>query len=102
MRKTIVQIPWRVDEKMSKNFKIADSANIEINEVEDGYVLYQSEKDRVHYLNHSAVLVLESCTGNNSVDDIVEIVQQAFQLTESPEKEVKDCLDSLLKEGLIQ
>ena len=86
---------------MNKNFKIADDVEIEINEVEDGYVIYQTQQDRVHYLNQSAVFVLESCTGSNSVDDIVEIVQQAFQLEKSPEQDVKDCLDSLLKEGLI-
>ena len=87
---------------MDKYFKRADDIEIEINEVEDGYVIYQSDKDRVHYLNHSAVLVLESCTGNNSVNEIVEIVQQAFELVESPEKGVKECLDSLVEEGLIR
>lgn len=92
----------RVDEKMNKNFKMADDVDIEINEVEGGYVIYQAEKDRIHYLNQSAVLVMESCTGANSVDEIVEIVRQAFELAESPEQEIKDCLDSLLKEGLIR
>jgi hypothetical protein len=77
------------------------AADIEINQVEDGYVIYQQEKDRVHYLNHTAVIVLESCTGENTVDDIVVIVQDAFKLPDSPEKEVHDCLETMLKEGIV-
>lgn len=75
--------------------------NIDINQVEDGYVLYQADEDRVHYLNHTAVLVLESCTGGNTPEDIVKIVQDTFQLADSPEQEVKKCLETMVKEGLI-
>ena len=75
--------------------------DIEINQVEDGYVIYQQEKDRVHYLNHTAVIVLESCTGKNTVDDIVQIVQDVFDLPESPGKDVQECLESLIKEGIV-
>jgi hypothetical protein len=77
------------------------NSDIEINQVEDGYVIYQQEKDRVHYLNHTAVVVLESCTGENSVDDIVKIVQDVFELPESPGKDVHECLESMLKEGIV-
>lgn len=80
--------------------KIAEG--IEINEVEDGYVIYQSEKDKVHYLNKTAVLVLEACTGKNDVAGIGVIVKEAYNLPEVPEKEVKDCLDILFEEGLIK
>ena len=77
------------------------AGDIEINQVEDGYVIYQQEKDRVHYLNHTAVLVLESCTGKNTVDDIVKIVQDVFEHPESPGKDVHECLESMLKEGIV-
>ena len=80
--------------------KIADG--IDINEVEDGYVIYQSEKDKVHYLNKTAVLVLEACTGKNSAADIVAIVEEAYSLPEAPEKEVADCLNTLIQEGLVK
>jgi hypothetical protein len=78
------------------------AGNIEINEVEDGYIIYQSEKDRVHYLNHTAVVVLECCTGKNTVEDIEKIVQKAYDLPEAPKKEVHDCLNTLFSEGLIE
>jgi len=80
--------------------RIAD--NLEINQVEDGYVIYQADQDRVHYLNKSAVVVLESCTGENTLDEIEQILQEVFDLAEVPRKEVVQCLDSLYKEGLIK
>jgi hypothetical protein len=85
---------------MNESPRLAD--RIEINEVEDGYIIYQSEKDRVHYLNHTAVLVLESCTGKNTIEDIEKIVQKAFDMPETPKKEVHDCLNTLFHEGLIE
>ena len=74
---------------------------VEINQVEDGYAIYQAVGDRVHFLNHTAVLVLESCTGENSPDEIVRIVQDAFGLAAAPEQDVKDCLATMIKEGLV-
>ncbi|MFI5324498.1 MAG: PqqD family peptide modification chaperone [Thermodesulfobacteriota bacterium] len=53
-------------------------------------------------MNKTAVLVLEACTGKNSAADIVAIVKYAYDLQEAPEKEVSDCLKSLLEEGLVQ
>ncbi len=85
---------------MSEYPKIAEG--IDISEVEDGYVIYQSEKDKVHYLNKTAVLVLEACTGKNSAADITAIVKQAYQLPEDPVKEVADCLKTLTEEGLVK
>ncbi len=85
---------------MSEYPRIADG--IDINLVEDGYVIYQAEKDKVHYLNKTAVLVLESCTGKNSQADIIAIVKEAYQLPEDPAKEVGDCLNSLIEEGLVK
>ena len=42
---------------MSDRFqKIAD---LEINQVPDGYVIYQADRDRVHFLNSTAAAVLE-------------------------------------------
>jgi len=85
---------------MNEQPKIAEGINI--NKVEDGYVIYQSEKDKVHYLNKTAVLVLEACTGKNTVLEIGAIVKQAYGLPEVPEKEVADCLQTLFQEGLIK
>ncbi len=84
------------------NEKPTIAEDIDINEVEDGYVIYQKENDKVHYLNKTAVLVLESCTGKNTAADIEVIVKEAYKLPEAPQKEVADCLDTLFQEGLIK
>jgi hypothetical protein len=74
---------------------------IEVNEVADGYVVYDPGRDRVHYLNHTAVLVLELCTGATRVGDMPVLVQEVFGLAEAPVQEVDACLARLFEEGLL-
>ena len=75
---------------------------LEINPVEDGFMIYQPEKDRVHYLNHTAVLVLELCNGRNSPTKIAEVVRAAYGVSEPLEKEVNEILAKMQDEGLVQ
>lgn len=74
---------------------------IEVNEVADGYIVYQPSRDRVHYLNHTAALVLEFCNGRNRADDIPEILRSAYDLAEAPVAEVRECLSKLMQEELV-
>ena len=67
----------------------------------DGYVVYDEQRDRVHHLNHTAALVLEFCTGENSAEQIVRMVQLAYDLPELPEAETRECLARLRAEGLV-
>ena len=75
---------------------------IDVNQIEDGYIIYQHDIDRVHYLNHTAAVVLELCSGKNAIDKMASIVQEVFGLPEPPEQEVNECLNSLFKEGIIK
>jgi len=75
---------------------------LEINQVEDGFIIYQPERDRVHYLNHTAVLILEMCNGRNSSSEIARLVQTAYGLSDPPEKEVNEILAKMQDEGLTQ
>jgi len=74
---------------------------VEINAVADGYLVYQPERDRVHYLNSTAALILELCNGRNAEADLPELLQAAFDLPAPPSDEVKACLEALRTEGLI-
>jgi hypothetical protein len=56
----------------------------------------------VHYLNHTAVLVLELCNGDVTADEIPRLLEQAYDLAEPPTAEVAECLDKLRDEGLIR
>ena len=76
-------------------------AGIQVNEVADGYVVYDPSRERVHYLNHTAVLVLELCTGQTRAADLPGLIQEAYDLPEPPVEEVAACLESLFQEGLV-
>jgi coenzyme PQQ synthesis protein D (PqqD) len=76
--------------------------DIEVNRVPDGYIVYQPSHDRVHYLNHTAVLVLELCTGRVRASDMPRLLKDAYDLPEPPTDEVAACLDTLSAEGLIR
>jgi Coenzyme PQQ synthesis protein D (PqqD) len=75
--------------------------DIEINEVADGFIVYHPSRDRVHYLNQTAAIVLEFCTGENDVNSIVDLLQAAYDLPERPEVEISECLAHLSEEGLV-
>jgi hypothetical protein len=84
---------------MSENPKLA--SGIEINKVADGYIVYQAMQDRVHYLNHTATIILELCNGRNSRAEIAELLQTGYELPEPPVDEVTACLAQFSVEGLI-
>jgi hypothetical protein len=67
----------------------------------DGYVVYDAARDRVHYLNHTAALVLELATGERTEAEIVHLLQVTYDLPHPPEAEVRDCLEQLREERLV-
>jgi hypothetical protein len=71
---------------------------LDINEVPDGYVIYQASADRVHYLNKTAAMIFELCDGERGADDIVARLDQIFEVKND---EIEACVQSLLKEGLV-
>jgi hypothetical protein len=81
---------------------LSQSDNLEVNEVPDGYIVYQTSRDRVHYLNKTAAIIFELCDGRRDVDDVVSRTAQAFELDQASHVEIRTCLDSLIKEGLVQ
>jgi hypothetical protein len=74
---------------------------LEVTRVDDGYIVYRPERDRLHYLNHTAVLVLELCTGQHTPAAIAELVRSAYALAKPPAAEVEGLLAQLEDEGLI-
>ena len=81
---------------------MARASNLEVHEVPDGYIVYQGERDNVCYLNKTAAIVFEFCDGKLRADDIVARVAKIFALDSSAHAEIRACIDSLAKEGLIQ
>ena len=75
---------------------------LEVNEVDDGLVIYDTGRDRVHYLNHTAALVFVLCTGEHAAADVAAHVAAAFDLpADRATSETDACLAQLAREGLV-
>jgi Coenzyme PQQ synthesis protein D (PqqD) len=75
---------------------------LDINFVGDGYIVSQPDHDQMHSLNHTAAIVLELCTGQNDAAEIAHLLQEAYDLPSPPDMETRQCLATLLREGLIE
>ena len=74
---------------------------LDVSDVADGLVVYQHRPERVHYLNRTASLVFELCTGEHSPEDIARLLGLAFALVEPPTDEVRTCLEQLRSLGVV-
>lgn len=74
---------------------------IEVNRVPDGAMVYQNERERVHFLNPTALIVLELCNLEKTTREIEAFLADAFSLETAPTQAVRECLASLLDEGLV-
>ena len=73
--------------------------NLNINEVADGYVIYQGARDRVHYLNKTAAIVFELCDGGLGIDNIIRSVADLFKLEDTHDEEIRNCIELFAKGG---
>lgn len=83
----------RLKPRLVKGLQITPSAT--------GYIVYDGRRERVHYLNHTAGLVMDLCTGKNSSAEIVTLVAAAYGLPRKPARQVGALLKQLAGEGLI-
>ena len=75
---------------------------LEINIVDDGFVVYQLDRDRLHYLNHIAGVILELSNGDNTEADIVTLLRDVYRLADDPAKEVAQGIELLRAQELIR
>jgi hypothetical protein len=80
---------------------LTHARNLEVHNVPDGYIIYNPEQDRVHYLNKTAAIIFEFCDGSHAANDIVARVAMAFELAASAHDEIRDGLAVLVEEGLV-
>lgn len=75
---------------------------LEINVMHDGVVIYQRDRNKIHYLNHTAGLVLELCDGSHAAADLAAIVGETYGLPEPPHDDVAGCLQELAAKELLR
>lgn len=78
------------------------AGELELNRVPDGAMVYQKSRERVHFLNTTALVVFELCGAGKTPTEIQNFITEAFGLSTVPQEEVHACLKSLLDEGLVE
>jgi hypothetical protein len=84
---------------LARDARYAANNRLEVTHVPDGYVIYDEEQGRVHYLNPTAAIIYEVCDGSKTVDDIRAFVRDAYGLGEEPSLE--EFFQSLESSGLV-
>lgn len=74
----------------------------EVSHVPDGFVIYQTGTERIHYLNPSAAMIYELCAAGKNIVAIAAYLKKSFSLPEPPVVEVIDCVKGLMAQGLIR
>ncbi|HUI04128.1 MAG TPA: HPr-rel-A system PqqD family peptide chaperone [Acidimicrobiales bacterium] len=77
------------------------SEELDVNEVDDGVIVYDESTDRVHHLNPTAAVILEFCDGRRTAPEIARAVAETFGLDEAPETETAACIAALVAQGLV-
>lgn len=72
---------------------------MDLNEVPDGYVIYDNDHNMVHYLNSTAAIVYQMCDGKHTIAEITNFVKSAFELNE--EVDVQQSVQDMLEAGLL-
>jgi hypothetical protein len=91
-----------MSEDISGDDRFTQVGDLEITRVPDGAMIYQPDRERVHYLNPTALIVFELCGMGKTVDEMVTFMADSFDLGVEPTPEVRSCLNSLVGEGLVQ
>ena len=86
---------------MESSIRPERAPGLEIREVSDGFVAYDAARDRLHFLNATAMLLLELCDGHLEARELPQFIAAAYRLAAPPAAEVEACLEKLLAEGLL-
>ena len=70
--------------KINENFVPVTKKCVELEEFDDGCILYDTEKDEVHSLNSTAASIWICCDGKHSVKDIADVVEECFKSKNKP------------------
>lgn len=74
---------------------------LDVNEAEDGLVVYDQTTDTVHHLNKTAAVIFGLCDGSRDAAAIAAELAVLFDLDEPPLAETRTCLAELAEKRLI-
>ena len=74
---------------------------LEVDETDDGLVVYDPDRDTVHHLNPTAAVVFDLCDGSRDPDAIASVLGEAYELHTPPRDEAIAALRDLAERRLI-
>jgi hypothetical protein len=75
---------------------------LEVNEADDGLVVYDPTHDQVHHLNPSASMIFDLCDGTRDAEAIAQILAEAYELDTPPLEDSLAGLEELANRNLIR
>jgi PqqD family protein of HPr-rel-A system len=76
--------------------------SLEVNETDDGLVVYDAASGMVHHLNSSAAVIFDLCDGTRDPEKIAVVLAEAFALEQPPREEALAGLRDLADRGLVR
>jgi len=76
--------------------------SLEVNEAEDGLVVFDPTQDMVHHLNPSAAVIFDLCDGTRDADEIAAILAETYELDAPPTEDALAGLRELAERKLIR
>ena len=74
---------------------------LDVNEADDGLVVYVEATETVHHLNRTAAVIFGLCDGTRDASAIAAEVAALFELVEPPLDETLACLADLAASELV-
>lgn len=88
--------------KIATHLKPKTTQEILIKRLNDGAILYEPERDKIHTLNKTAAYIWTLCDGATTVGEIIDQIKIEFRdFKTEPDAAVKKTLDQLNNKGLI-
>lgn len=75
--------------------------SLQFRQEEEHYFVTGPSLQQEQRLNPTAVIILELCTGKNTVKDILQLLQDTYELPTAPEVAVMEFLNNALQSGLL-
>ena len=70
-------------------------------ETADGMVVYQTDEEKVHYLNPTAAVVYTLCDTEQTLETISNFLKDIYDLPDTPTDEVRTCIEQLLEQNVV-
>jgi hypothetical protein len=74
---------------------------LEIEEADDGLVVFDPRDDMVHHLNPTAAIIFDLCDGSRDSEEIAQLLAEVYELSEPAREDALAGLRGLVERGLI-